>query len=58
MMFASQVLKVALFALSMMEFANSEGTSPLPEYGIGESTPGPFYLSKDLIAENPRRKRI
>ena len=57
MIFASQVLKVAIFALSMMESANADGTSPLPDHGIGGNTPGPFNLSKDLIRENPRRKR-
>ena len=38
MIFASQVLKVAIFALFMLESANSEGISPLPDHGIGEST--------------------
>ena len=57
MRFESLLLKGSIIALLTTELARAEWTSPFAERGIGESVPGPFYLSKSMIREKPRRIR-
>ena len=56
-MFSVDLVKVAVIALTLAEWTHAEGQSPLPEYGSGETKPGPFFISKDRIKKNLNRKR-
>ena len=58
MNFSSQVLSFTVTALFLAQNVRAEGTSPFPENGgSGGTVPGPFNLSKDIISENPKRKK-
>ena len=56
-MFSVDLVKVAMITLTLAEWTQAVGQSPIPEYLSGQNEPHASFISKDRISKKTNRKR-